>query len=116
MTLVSSLQDLADEIGASTGIRTVVDPRQIVLPCILINPPELQFTVNCGAAGKVPVLLLAGGPWDLDALAQLGDMITKVLAVEGLHNPSEAVPATYRAADGGDVPAYQLTYGLVLDV
>jgi hypothetical protein len=116
VTLATSLKELADEIGTSTGIRTVIDPRQVVLPCILVNPPELQFRLNCGAAARVPVLLMSGGVWDLDALGLLGEMMTKVLAVEGLHSPSEAIPASYRSPDGGDVPAYQLTYELALDV
>lgn len=114
--LSDSVQALADAIGNSTGIRTVTDPRQIVIPCILINPPTLQFTTNCGAMADVPVLLLAGGGWNLDAFAQLGEMINQVLAVPELNAPAGAEPATYRSAEGGDVPAYQLTYQMVVDV
>lgn len=114
--LAADIETMAQAIAKHTGIRCVADPRQIVLPCIVVGPPVLRFTTNCGAEADVPVTLMAAGAWNLDALAQLAGMLRSLLTVPDLVPPSDADPIVANTPEGGQVPAYRVTYRTVLDV
>lgn len=117
--LVDVVEQIADVITAASGVRTVADPRKIVLPCALVSPPDIEFTTNCGGYATFSVALLAPGPWNLDSLAQLSNMLTAVLAVDGIVPPSEAKPGQMDVPSGdgtASVPAYRLTYRMVIDL
>ena len=116
MSLADVVEQVAKVIADGTGIRAVADPRQIVLPCALIGPPDIEFNMNCGGTAELPVSLLAPGPWNLDAMGQLSEMLSQVLAVEGIVAPSSARPGQMDTPDNGQVPVYRLTYRMALDL
>lgn len=119
MSLVVAMEQIADVLCQETGIRAVADPRQVVLPCILVGPPDIEFTTNCGGMAEIPVSLLAAGPWNLDATAQLSDMLGAVLAVDGIVPPATAKPGQMDVPSGegtASVPCYRLVYRMVVDL
>lgn len=119
MSLVVAMEQIADVISQETGIRAVADPRQIVLPCILIGPPEIEFTTNCGGMAEFPVSLLAPGAWNLDATAQLSQMLSEVLGIDGIVPPASARPGQMDVPSGdgtASVPVYRLVYRMVVDL
>ena len=119
MSLVDACEQIAELISTTTGVRAVADPRKIVLPCALVGPPDIEFTTNCGGYATFNVALLAPGPWNLDSLAQLSDMMAQLLAMDGIVPPSEARPGQMDVPSGdgtASVPAYRLTYRMVIDL
>lgn len=117
MSIASAVEQIAEVIGQETGIRTVADPRSVVLPCILVNPPKLEFTMLAGrgAQAEITVMLLVPGPYNADALHSLADMLDHVLEVEGIAPPETAEPVQYTTGDGSKVPGYQLTYRMAVN-
>lgn len=116
MSLVTAVEQIAQVIEQETGLRAVADPRQIVLPCALIGPPDITFTTNCGGMAEVPISLLAPGAWNLDALGQLSAMLSDMLAVEGMVPPASASPGQMDTPDNGSVPVYRLVYRMVIEL
>lgn len=117
MSIADAVDQVAEVIGTETGLRTVADPRQIVLPCILVNPPKVEFNLLAGrgAQAEITAMILAPGPYNREALGLLADMLDSVLDVEGLAPPESAEPVQYTVADGSKVPGYQLTYRMVVN-
>jgi hypothetical protein len=110
------MEQIAQVIADETGVRAVADPRQVVLPCVLVGPPDIEFTTNCGGMAEFPVSLMAAGPWNLDATAQLSQMLADVLGVEGIVPPASAKPGQMDVPDNGSVPVYRLVYRMVIDL
>jgi hypothetical protein len=116
MSLVDAVEQIAQVITDATGIRTVADPRKVVLPCALVGPPDIEFTTNCGGMAEFPISLMAPGPWNMDALAQLSQMLSDVLAVQGIVPPESAKPGQMDTPDNGSVPVYRLVYRMVVEI
>jgi hypothetical protein len=116
MSIATAVEHIADTIATQTGLRAVADPRQIVLPCVLVNPPKLDFGTLAGEAAQaeVTVMLLVPGPYNLDALAQLSAMLEEILDVSGMAPPDAADPVQYTTATDTRIPGYQLTYRMAV--
>lgn len=117
MSIYDAVDLVAETIGTETGLRSVADPRQIVLPCVLVNPPRLEFNIlgGTGAEAEITVMLLTPGPYNADSLRSLAEMLDSVLAVRGIVQPESAEPVQYTTSDGSKVPGYQLTYRMVVN-
>lgn len=119
MSLVVAMEQIAQVIAQETNLRAVADPRQVVVPCVLVGPPDIEFTTNCGGMAEFPVSLLAAGPWNLDATAQLSDMLSAVLGIDGIVPPANAKPGQMDVPSGdgtASVPVYRLVYRMVVDL
>lgn len=97
----------AEQLTAA-GIRATVDPRNVVPPCVLFNPPDsVALNIGCGGTAQMSAVLLASGPGQGDAWQTLEAALPAVLA----HVPAEEVRSTaYTLDDSGPMPAYELIW------
>lgn len=76
-------------------------------PCVLVGPPRLIFDVGDTATASWRLVAVASTAVQLDAWAQLDELVDLVAAVLCIET---AEPASWAANPGADpVPAYVLT-------
>lgn len=89
----SGLDDLVDTLETISGLRVVMNPKDVNPPCVFINAPTIDaFNYNI-AKMDVPVDVITLGPASLDALrdilAIVADLMAKNVAV------TSATPAVF---------------------
>ena len=73
------LDDLATTLATITGLRVVINPKDINPPCVFINAPSIDaFNYNI-ARMEVPVDVITLGPASLDALRDVLAIVAKLM-------------------------------------
>jgi hypothetical protein len=73
------LDDLAATLATITGLRVVMNPKDINPPCVFINAPSIDaFNYNI-ARMEVPVDVITLGPASLDALRDVLAIVAKLM-------------------------------------
>jgi hypothetical protein len=73
------LDDLAVTLATITGLRVVMNPKDINPPCVFINAPTIDaFNFNI-ARMEVPVDVITLGPASLDALRDVLAIVAKLM-------------------------------------
>jgi hypothetical protein len=73
------LDDLATTLATITGLRVVMNPKDINPPCVFINAPTIDaFNFNI-ARMEVPVDVITLGPASLDALRDVLAIVAKLM-------------------------------------
>jgi hypothetical protein len=94
-------------------IRATLDPRNVVPPCVLLNPPSLTLDLNCGGTASYTAHVIAPGAGNTDAWKLLDEMTAKVV---GILNEVESIEPTSVSVDGtGDMPAFLLSWSASVD-
>jgi hypothetical protein len=75
-----ALDDLVTNLKTITGLRVVNDPRNINPPCAFVDAPTVEsFNYNI-VKMTFPVTLISNGPGNLDALRQLLNLTSLLVA------------------------------------
>jgi hypothetical protein len=75
----SGLDDLAATLATITGLRVVMNPKDINPPCVFLNAPTIDaFNYNI-ARMEVPVDVITLGPASLDALRDVLAIVAKLM-------------------------------------
>jgi hypothetical protein len=73
------LDDLAATLATITGLRVVMNPKDINPPCVFLNAPTIDaFNYNI-ARMEVPVDVITLGPASLDALRDVLAIVAKLM-------------------------------------
>jgi hypothetical protein len=73
------LDDLATTLATITGLRVVMNPKDINPPCVFINAPSIDaFNYNI-ARMEVPVDVITLGPASLDALRDVLAIVAELM-------------------------------------
>ena len=73
------LDDLAATLETITGLRVVMNPKDVNPPCVFINAPSIDaFNYNI-ARMEVPVDVITLGPASLDALRDVLAIVAKLM-------------------------------------
>jgi hypothetical protein len=73
------LDDLATTLATITGLRVVMNPKDINPPCVFLNAPTIDaFNYNI-ARMEVPVDVITLGPASLDALRDVLAIVAKLM-------------------------------------
>jgi hypothetical protein len=73
------LDDLAATLATITGLRVVMNPKDINPPCVFINAPSVDaFNYNI-ARMEIPVDVITLGPASLDALRDVLAIVAKLM-------------------------------------
>ena len=97
---------LVTRLGQITGLRVFDDPRNINVPCCIVEAPAITMASNVVADMEYRVVIVGMGTGDnrtLDQLLDLADLVR--VAQIGL---TAARPTTV-SYGGADYPAYELT-------
>jgi hypothetical protein len=97
---------LVTRLGQITGLRVFDDPRNINVPCVVVEAPSIMMASNVVADMQFRVIIVGQGTGDnrtLDQLLDLADLVRE--AQIGL---TEARPTTIDYG-GQAYPAYELT-------
>ena len=97
---------LVTQLGTITGLRVFDDPRNINVPCCLVEAPAIEMASNVVADMEFRVVIVGMGTGDNRTLDQLLDLADLVRAAQiGL---TSARPTTVDYG-GAAYPAYELT-------
>lgn len=97
---------LVTKLGTITGLRVFDDPRNINVPCCLVEAPAIEMASNVVADMEFRVVIVGMGTGDNRTLDQLLDLADLVRAAQiGL---TSARPTTVDYG-GAAYPAYELT-------
>lgn len=97
---------LVTKLGTITGLRVFDDPRNINVPCCLVEAPAIEMATNVVADMEFRVVIVGMGTGDNRTLDQLLDLADLVRAAQiGL---TSARPTTVDYG-GAAYPAYELT-------
>ena len=97
---------LVTRLGQITGLRVFDDPRNINVPCCIVEAPSIMMATNVVADMEFRVIIVGMGTGDnrtLDQLLDLADLVRE--AKIGL----TAARATTVDYGGATYPAYELT-------
>ena len=73
------LDDLAATLATITGLRVVMNPKDVNPPCVFINAPSIDaFNYNI-ARMEVPVDVITLGPASLDALRDVLAIVAELM-------------------------------------
>ena len=97
---------LVTQLQTITGLRVFDDPRNINVPCCIVEAPSIMMTTNVVADMEFRVVVVGLGTGDNRTLDQLLDLADLIRAAKiGL---TQARPTTV-SYGGADYPAYELT-------
>jgi hypothetical protein len=110
--LLADMESYRDAINA-TGVRCVLDARDVNPPSVLIRPPRVMYRFGRGCTGASwAAWLFLPDSGQIDSL-RLGfpilDKIHEGLATVGVAIV-EATPTDFQPADGGIVPGFIITW------
>lgn len=100
------------EMLDGAGVRAVADPRSVVPPCVLLQPPTRRYDLPLPAFTAVWTLVaIAPGPGTADAWVALDDLADIVVEVLGdLLDATEVRPASYTLPGAAEpAPALLIT-------
>lgn len=104
-----ALDDLAATLGTVTGLQVVTDPRNMVPPCVFLGAPSFTAWNYNIVKMTFPVQILSLGPANLDAMRNLLNLTSLVLAKNVA--VTDGRPTTLDIG-GVMLPAYELTVAL----
>lgn len=104
-----ALDDLASTLGTITGLQVVTDPRNLVPPCVFLGAPSFTAWNYNIAKMTFPVQIISLGPANLDAMRNLLNLASLVLAKNVA--VTDGRPTTLDIG-GVMLPAYELTVAL----
>ena len=97
---------LVTKLSTITGLTVFNDPRNINVPCAIVEAPSIEMATNVVADMEFRVVIVGMGTGDNRTLDQLLDLADLVRAAQiGL---TAARPTTV-SYGGADYPAYELT-------
>lgn len=97
---------LVTRLGQITGLKVFNDPRNLNVPCVLVEAPTIEMATNVVADMEYRVIIIGLGTGDKRTMDQLLDLADLVRAAQiGL---TSARPTTV-SYGGADYPAYELT-------
>lgn len=102
---------ILDEVAADIrrvlpDVRVVVDPAQVVPPCVFVGLPTVVAATLAGHTLEVPVHLVAPAPGDARAALFLLKHLPRLLVGTGTEN---AFPSIVDIDDDRRFPAYTVT-------
>lgn len=98
--LVSDLTAAVAAAPLTVAVTVTGDPRTVQPPCVLVAQPAGLERAACGLAGVVPVVLIAAGPGNADALELLLDLLEVIVPALDVAGPAH--PTTYYTDATGD--------------
>lgn len=100
-----ALDDLSTTLKTITGLPVALDPRQITTSCVFIDAPSFDAYNYNIVRLDFPLKLIGSGPGNLDALRDLLQIASKLLAKNvAVKQGSPSVVSI----GGADYPAYDL--------
>jgi hypothetical protein len=114
VSLAANRVKLAELLStALEDVPVTIDPREIHPPCVLVGAPTGLEPAACGLAGVVPVLVIAAGPGNADALEVLLPLVEEVCAVIDMAGP--ATTTTYYVETSGETGLAAYTVDAILN-
>lgn len=118
--IVSHMEAVAEDLAAVLDRPVTTDPRNLVPPCVLVEPPTLLADpgVLCGGLTYRGRLLVIGIPGTWASLAGLDELLAAVLG--GLGEWVSATPTGYvphnAAGEAEPAPAYEVLYDQIIEI
>lgn len=104
-----AIDDLATTLKTITGLPVAMDPRQITTSCVFIDAPSFTaFNYNIVTL-DFPIKVIGSGPGNLDALRDLLQIASKLLAKNIAVKQGQP---TAVSIGGAEYPAYDLLVSL----
>jgi hypothetical protein len=97
---------LVTTLQAITGLRVFNDPRNINVPCAIVEAPVISLNTNVNADMEFRVVIVGLGTGDNRTLDQLLDLADLVRAAKIGLTAARPTTVTY---GGADYPSYELT-------
>ena len=97
---------LVTTLQAITGLRVFNDPRNINVPCAIVEAPVISLNTNVNADMEFRVVIVGLGTGDNRTLDQLLDLADLVRAAKIGLTAARPTTVTY---SGADYPSYELT-------
>ena len=97
---------LVTQLQSITGLRVFDDPRNINVPCCIVEAPTISLNTNVNADMEFRVVIVGMGTGDNRTLDQLLDMADLVRAAKIGLTAARPTTVTY---GGADYSAYELT-------
>ena len=106
MSDIGDARETMAEKVAAAGLRAVLDPRELNVPCVLIGTPTIITREGfCALEAVIPVLAVAPPPGNADAVDWLLETVETLFGV--LSDATQAVPTTVTVA-AVEAPAYEV--------
>jgi hypothetical protein len=96
---------LVTKLGTITGLTVFNDPRNINVPCAIVEAPSIQMASNVVADMEFRVIIVGMGTGDNRTLDQLLDLADLIREAEIGLNTARPTTVSY---GGADYPAYEL--------
>lgn len=110
MSLLQDAYNYVADTLTGAGLNVVTDPRNVMPPCVIVDPPVIRVTSGTIVTCDVRVTVVAPPPGNRDAMLKLlADADTALQAVEVV----DGTPGTYTVGQN-DLPAYSLTARVTL--
>jgi hypothetical protein len=100
-----AIDDLSTTLKTITGLPVAIDPRQIVPSCVFIDAPSFDAWNYNIVRLDFPVKIIGSGPGNLDALRDILQIASKLLAKNVAVKTGSPVIVSI---GGADYPAYEL--------
>jgi len=100
-----AIDDLSTTLKTITGLPVAIDPRQITTSCVFIDAPSFDAWNYNIVTLNFPVKVIGSGPGNLDALRDILQITSKVLAKNVAVKSGNPVIVSM---GGADYPAYEL--------
>jgi hypothetical protein len=100
-----AIDDLSTTLKTITGLPVAIDPRQIVPSCVFIDAPSFDSWNYNIVTLDFPVKVIGSGPGNLDALRDILQITSKVLAKNVAVKSGRPIVVSI---GGADYPAYDL--------
>jgi hypothetical protein len=104
-----AIDDLAATLKTITGLPVAIDPRQITTSCVFIDAPSFDAWNYNIVRMDFPVKIIGSGPGNLDALRDLLQIASKLLAKNVAVKSGNP---TVVSIGGADYPAYDIVISL----
>jgi hypothetical protein len=96
---------LVTKLGTITGLTVFNDPRNINVPCAIVEAPSIEMASNVVADMEFRVVIVGMGTGDNRTLDQLLDLADLIREAEIGLNTARPTTVSY---GGADYPAYEL--------
>jgi hypothetical protein len=106
--VLARMAELINSIRAA-GVAASGDPRDLVIPGVLVRPPRVQFRFGGCNAADFTLWVMVADTGLAHSLPAALDLIARTQAAIG-GRATDAVPDDFQTADGAVVPGYRLTW------